>query len=1440
IAMSDFCGIANISQDPAIGASLPIGSHVVTLDVTDANGNTTNCGFNLNVTDGAGPQIFSCVPLQQIPADADCQALLPDYTGMLAVAFCGGANTPYTVTQTPAVGTIISGTQQVDLLVEDVNGLTESCSFNVEVVDQTAPAIDCSGVNLNVTLNVNCQFIVPNITSQVSTSDNCGGAISVTQSPAAGTMASPSSTNVTLTATDQNGNQSSCTVTLVPQDVQAPSITVLQSDSTVFVDGQCKYMMASLMNMISFSDACGVTSISQSPAAGSFMNEGDFTVTFTVADAAGNSSQAQVQLHVVDNTPPNITFCNNNQIVPSNANCEAVLADYKLTIAASDNCSPTNALVVTQSPTAGTLIQGQTTVTLTVTDEAGNASTCVFNVTLTDSAPPQVTCPANPIEVSANDECIYELEDFTSLVTATDNCGIDEIIQSPAPGTELAIGDHTIQFTILDFAGNSVACSADITVADTSAPVFNVSSTVVELNLDENCSAELGDLSGLVIMETECSEFSISQSMAEGTMLTAGESTVTITVTDVNGNSTDQDVTVVVADTTAPIVDAPAELVINQNENCEFSMPDLSGEISASDNCTLPADLQIDQFPAASTLLTEGTTATLIVTDESGNATELEIIITPFDASAPVLDCPAAVNDLSADENCEAVVPDYTDLANATDCSPVNVSQIPEAGTTLTLGTFDIWLYATDTNGNQDSCVFQVEVADVTPPVFLAEVDDLILSMDENCTAAMPSVIQDGLATDNCDGELEFVQFPQEGELLEVGTHAGSLQVIDDAGNATLIAFSIEVTDTTPPVIACAEPLNIVLSLGCTYSVGDFTSLVQVEDCSGYVTTQSPAAGSIINESTTITFTVVDAFGNESNCATDIVLTDLQSPLIDCPGDQTIQVSTGCEMLIPDFLSTVAVSDNCTVSEYSQSPPPGTPMGSELTGIITLLAEDAAGNSSVCQFELIFVDTLAPQLDCPENLQLEVGADCMALLEYEMTSMEACEDLTWEHLSGPLSGDELTTGNYEVSFKATDMALLETVCTFNVEVVDVTAPEITCPDNIESCVPEVTFGEVVFSDNCEVLELVQTSGSDFQSGASFPLGTTTLAYDVSDVSGNSAVCSFDITILESLEFNWEDLPGVMCQDGVLLDLNEFVPAGLENIVFADPISANGTFNPADFSSGSMIFEVTASNGSCDGTASQEVVLVEMPSVDAGPDQEVCGLEASLLGTATGDVTWTASQPSTTILFANDTETDIISEVYGAQSFTLTASNLGCQASDVVLVTFFEAPAAIEAGPDQVLHFESATELEGVYTGAGTTTWSAENEDIWFDDATDLLSGIDGLPSGENIIYLTAVNGVCPAMMDSLIIFVHDLLIPTGFSPNGDGTNDLLVVEGLEDWPGSSIVVFNRWGKEVYSNDNYSNDWDGSGPSGSRLQDDTYFVVVTIDGIEHKGYLILKR
>ncbi|MFT6727761.1 MAG: gliding motility-associated-like protein, partial [Flavobacteriales bacterium] len=107
-------------------------------------------------------------------------------------------------------------------------------------------------------------------------------------------------------------------------------------------------------------------------------------------------------------------------------------------------------------------------------------------------------------------------------------------------------------------------------------------------------------------------------------------------------------------------------------------------------------------------------------------------------------------------------------------------------------------------------------------------------------------------------------------------------------------------------------------------------------------------------------------------------------------------------------------------------------------------------------------------------------------------------------------------------------------------------------------------------------------------------------------------------------------------------------------------------------------------------------------------------------------------------------------------------------------------------------------------------------------------------------YLTASNGPCPSSMDSVLITVNDLLIPSGFSPNGDMDNDLLVIDGLLDRPGSSLIIFNRWGNEVYSNNNYENDWDGSGKDGSLLPDDTYFMILQAAGIEHRGYLVIKR
>ena len=80
-----------------------------------------------------------------------------------------------------------------------------------------------------------------------------------------------------------------------------------------------------------------------------------------------------------------------------------------------------------------------------------------------------------------------------------------------------------------------------------------------------------------------------------------------------------------------------------------------------------------------------------------------------------------------------------------------------------------------------------------------------------------------------------------------------------------------------------------------------------------------------------------------------------------------------------------------------------------------------------------------------------------------------------------------------------------------------------------------------------------------------------------------------------------------------------------------------------------------------------------------------------------------------------------------------------------------------------------------------------------------------------------------------------------FSPNGDGTNDFLVVNRIQEFPGNSIQVFDRYGNEVFSATNYDNSWDGSSRNGN-VPKGTYFYVLNLaDGTEvRKGYIQILR
>jgi gliding motility-associated-like protein len=134
---------------------------------------------------------------------------------------------------------------------------------------------------------------------------------------------------------------------------------------------------------------------------------------------------------------------------------------------------------------------------------------------------------------------------------------------------------------------------------------------------------------------------------------------------------------------------------------------------------------------------------------------------------------------------------------------------------------------------------------------------------------------------------------------------------------------------------------------------------------------------------------------------------------------------------------------------------------------------------------------------------------------------------------------------------------------------------------------------------------------------------------------------------------------------------------------------------------------------------------------------------------------------------------------------------------------------------------------------------------------DSIITIKGTPTVEGIFnYVINLTGGCGSVPAGGVIKVEpsDIGIPSAFSPNGDGTNDLFIIKKS---PAQIIKlqVFSRWGTLVYEKDNYQSDWDGKGSGAMEGQDllsGTYYYLLQVTTNtaskpkEYTGYITLKR
>src|SRR4029077_17040860 len=302
------------------------------------------------------------------------------------------------------------------------------------------------------------------------------------------------------------------------------------------------------------------------------------TVTNTATDASGNTASCTFTVTVTDNQNPVIT-CPANLVLSADAG-RCSRSNVTFTVSATDNCSVTN--LVSNPPSGSTFPVGTTTVISTATDASGNQSTCNFTVRLPDTQNSLLTCSSNLVLAADAGRC--SRSNVTFFVSATDNCGVTNLVSSVISGSTFPVGTTTVTNTATDASGNTSSCTFTVTVTDNQNPVITCPANLVLATDAGRCSRS--NVTFVVSATDNCSVTNLVSSPPSGSTFPVGVTTVTNTATDASGNSSSCTFTVTVTDTQNPVITCPGNLVLAADAGrCNRS--NVTFTVNATDNCSV-------------------------------------------------------------------------------------------------------------------------------------------------------------------------------------------------------------------------------------------------------------------------------------------------------------------------------------------------------------------------------------------------------------------------------------------------------------------------------------------------------------------------------------------------------------------------------------------------------------------------------------------------------------------------------------------------------------------------------------------------------------------------------------------------------------------------------------------------------------------------------------
>ena len=551
------------------------------------------------------------------------------------------------------------------------------------------------------------------------------------------------------------------------------------------------------------------------------------------------------------------------------------------------------------------------------------------------------------------------------------------------------VGMYLRTYTATDECENESTFEQILDLVDTTAPVLTVPADYT-VTADADCSADVSTAAaGEATATDNCDvEVDITSSDSEWTYTCDGDDndtegtrtlTRTWTATDDCDNATSLDQTITVTDDTAPM-----GTVSGDNVSCEdYDASTEYGSHSESDNCD--SDVAVSWINVEDFNI-EGTGCYSVrreytFTDDCGNSSTAEQVVTVFDNVAPVLtNAPEVL--ISCDEYPNAII-----YATAEDnCGTSTITYSDEqvsGGCVLPVGQFIRTYTATDDCGNSSTSTQIVTLVDNTPPVFTSVPADYTIECDQAIT------YDDATAEDNCSGATVSVsEVITPGSCPAEYTLVRTFTATDNCDNSSTAVQTITVVDTTSPVltndaemsISCDDYPNGVVYASASDNCSDVT--ITFED----VATEGGCVLPVGQYERT--YTATDACGNASESTQLIVLTDDVAPVFtSVPADY----SSECDVDL--VLDDATATDNCSGATitYSESTTSGD-CDQEYTLVRTWTATDGCGNASSASQTISVVDTTAPQITNTCDLNNgEVVEVCCEDLSGSVTIPAACE-----------------------------------------------------------------------------------------------------------------------------------------------------------------------------------------------------------------------------------------------------------------------------------------------------------------------------------------------------------------------------------------------------------------------------------------------------------------